>query len=183
MLGLAVAGLASVMAALAGDIATLTLARVLQGAGCAASMVVSRSMVQDLFTGPERTRVMAYIGMSLGLCPPLATLLGQKGVDATVTLCHTRSGDLGHFTRQADIVVAAVGKPRLITADMVRPGAAVIDVGINRVEGKLVGDVDYGPVSEVAGWISPVPGGVGPMTVAMLMANTLLAAELRLGKR
>jgi methylenetetrahydrofolate dehydrogenase (NADP+)/methenyltetrahydrofolate cyclohydrolase len=100
-----------------------------------------------------------------------------------VTICHSRSGDIGHFTRQADIVVAAVGKPRLITADMVRKGATVIDVGINRVDGKLVGDVDYGPLSEVAGWITPVPGGVGPMTVAMLMANTLLAAELRLGRR
>jgi methylenetetrahydrofolate dehydrogenase (NADP+)/methenyltetrahydrofolate cyclohydrolase len=83
------------------------------------------------------------------------------------------------LTRQADILVAAVGRPGLITADMVRKGAAVIDVGINRVDGKLVGDVDYGPVSEVAGWISPVPGGVGPMTVAMLMSNTLLAAEIR----
>jgi methylenetetrahydrofolate dehydrogenase (NADP+)/methenyltetrahydrofolate cyclohydrolase len=96
-----------------------------------------------------------------------------------VTICHSRSGDLGHLTRQADILVAAVGRPGLITADMVRKGAAVIDVGINRVDGKLVGDVDYGPVSEVAGWISPVPGGVGPMTVAMLMSNTLLAAEIR----
>jgi methylenetetrahydrofolate dehydrogenase (NADP+)/methenyltetrahydrofolate cyclohydrolase len=112
---------------------------------------------------------------------PLALMLLQR--NATVTICHSRSGDIGHFTRQADIVVAAVGKPRLITADMVRTGATVIDVGINRVDGKLGGDVDYGAVSEVAGWITPVPGGVGPMTVAMLMANTLLAAELRLGRR
>ncbi|MEX0670795.1 MAG: bifunctional 5,10-methylenetetrahydrofolate dehydrogenase/5,10-methenyltetrahydrofolate cyclohydrolase [Pirellulales bacterium] len=112
-------------------------------------------------------------------CPPEST----GGCDATVTICHSRSGDIAALTRQADIVVAAVGRPKLITAEMVKPGAAVIDVGINRVDGRLVGDVDYGPVSEVAGWISPVPGGVGPMTVAMLLANTLLAAELRLGKR
>ena len=137
---------------------------------------------------------VVIVGRSDIVGKPLALLLSQRpplgcpsdgtgGCDATVTICHSRSGDIGHFTRQADIVVAAVGKPRLITADMVRKGATVIDVGINRVDGKLVGDVDYGAVSEVAGWITPVPGGVGPMTVAMLMANTLLAAELRLGKR
>lgn len=112
-------------------------------------------------------------------CPPD----GTGGCDATVTICHSRSGDIAAMTRQADIVVAAVGRPKLITAAMVKPGAAVIDVGINRVDGSLVGDVDYEAVREVAGWISPVPGGVGPMTVAMLLANTLLAAELRLGKR
>ena len=92
------------------------------------------------------------------------------------------------MTRQADILVAAVGRPRLVTADMVKPGAAVIDVGINRIvgpdgTGKLVGDVDFDAVREVAGWISPVPGGVGPLTVAMLLANTLLAAELRSSRR
>jgi methylenetetrahydrofolate dehydrogenase (NADP+)/methenyltetrahydrofolate cyclohydrolase len=112
-------------------------------------------------------------------CPPD----GTGGCDATVTICHSRSDDIAAMTRQADIVVAAVGRPKLITAAMVKPGAAVIDVGINRVDGSLVGDVDYEAVREVAGWISPVPGGVGPMTVAMLLANTLLAAELRLGKR
>lgn len=141
---------------------------------------------------PTAGRHVVVVGRSDIVGKPLALLLAQRppigcpaddtgGCDATVTICHSRTGDIGHFTRQADIVVAAVGRPRLITADMVRPGAAVIDVGINRVDGKLVGDVDYGPVSEVAGWISPVPGGVGPMTVAMLIANTLLAAELRLG--
>ncbi len=83
------------------------------------------------------------------------------------------------ITRQADILVAAVGRPRLITAAMVKPGATVIDVGINRVDGRLVGDVDFEGVHEVAGRITPVPGGVGPLTVAMLLANTLLAAELR----
>ena len=141
---------------------------------------------------PTAGRHVVIVGRSDIVGKPLALLLAQRppagfppddtaGCDATVTICHSRSGDLGHFTRQADIVVAAVGRPGLITADMVRPGAAVIDVGINRVDGRLVGDVDHGPVSEVAGWLSPVPGGVGPMTVAMLIANTLLAAELRLG--
>jgi len=143
---------------------------------------------------PTGGKHVVIVGRSDIVGKPLALLLAQRpplgcpadgagGCDATVTICHSRSGDIGHFTRQADIVVAAVGKPRLITADMVRNGATVIDVGINRVDGKLVGDVDYGPVSEVAGWITPVPGGVGPMTVVMLMANTLLAAELRLGRR
>ena len=128
---------------------------------------------------------VVIVGRSDIVGRPLALLLSARGPggDATVTICHSRSRDLPAVTRTADILVAAVGKPRLITADMVRKGATVIDVGINRVDGKLVGDVDYGPLSEVAGWITPVPGGVGPMTVAMLMANTLLAAELRLGRR
>jgi methylenetetrahydrofolate dehydrogenase (NADP+)/methenyltetrahydrofolate cyclohydrolase len=143
---------------------------------------------------PTAGKHVVIVGRSDIVGKPLALLLAQRpplgcpvdgtgGCDATVTICHSRSGDIGHFTRQADVVVAAVGKPGLITADMVRPGAAVIDVGINRVDGRLVGDVDHAPVSEVAGWLSPVPGGVGPMTVAMLIANTLLAAELRLGRR
>ncbi len=111
--------------------------------------------------------------------PPRAMPPGQRTCcDATVTLCHSRSADLPSITRQADILVAAVGVPRLVTADMVKPGAVVIDVGINRVDGKLVGDVDFESVREVAGKITPVPGGVGPLTVAMLLANTLLAAEL-----
>jgi methylenetetrahydrofolate dehydrogenase (NADP+)/methenyltetrahydrofolate cyclohydrolase len=107
----------------------------------------------------------------------MAALLAQKGADATVTLCHSRTADIAHFTRQADIVVAAVGSPRLVQADWVRPGAVVIDVGINRVDGALVGDVDYAPVAQIASAITPVPGGVGPMTIAMLLGNTLLAAE------
>jgi methylenetetrahydrofolate dehydrogenase (NADP+)/methenyltetrahydrofolate cyclohydrolase len=111
--------------------------------------------------------------------PPRAMPPGQRTCcDATVSLCHSRSADLASITRQADILVAAVGVPRLVTADMVKPGAVVIDVGINRVDGKLVGDVDFDGVREVAGKITPVPGGVGPLTVAMLLANTLLAAEL-----
>lgn len=111
--------------------------------------------------------------------PPRALAPGQVTCcDATVTLCHSRSADLAALTRQADILVAAVGRPNLITAAMVKPGATVIDVGINRVEGRLVGDVDFAGVREVAGKLTPVPGGVGPLTVAMLLANTLLAAEL-----
>ena len=130
-------------------------------------------------------RHAVIIGRSDIVGKPLALLLAAKGTggDATVTLCHSRSADLPAITRSADILVAAVGRPGLVTADMVRPGAAVIDVGINRVDGRLVGDVDFESVRKVAGWISPVPGGVGPLTVAMLISNTLLAAELRLGKR
>ena len=117
---------------------------------------------------------------------PLAAILIQKrkGANATVTVCHTGTRDLARFTRQADILVAAMGAPRVITADMVRPGAVVIDVGVNRVEDtgrksgyRLVGDVDFEPVARVAAAITPVPGGVGPMTVAMLLANTVAAAE------
>ena len=135
-------------------------------------------------------RHAVIIGRSDIVGKPLALLLASRGVggDATVTLCHSRSADLPSITRQADILVAAVGSPRLVTAGMVKPGAAVTDVGINRIAapdgtGKLVGDVDFDAVREVAGWISPVPGGVGPLTVAMLLANTLLAAELRAGRR
>jgi len=107
----------------------------------------------------------------------MAILLAQKGADATVTLCHSRTPDIAHHTRQADIVVAAVGIPRFVQGDWIRPGAVVIDVGINRVEDRLVGDVDYAQAATVASAITPVPGGVGPMTIAMLLGNTLLAAE------
>ncbi|MBI4198074.1 MAG: bifunctional 5,10-methylenetetrahydrofolate dehydrogenase/5,10-methenyltetrahydrofolate cyclohydrolase [Chloroflexi bacterium] len=122
---------------------------------------------------------------------PLALLLAQKqeGANATVTLCHTGTRDLAYFTRQADILVAAMGRPWVIKGEMVKPGAVVIDVGINRVEDKtrrqgyrLVGDVDYDAVKEAAGAITPVPGGVGPMTVAMLLVNTLKAAQLAEGR-
>jgi methylenetetrahydrofolate dehydrogenase (NADP+)/methenyltetrahydrofolate cyclohydrolase len=135
-------------------------------------------------------RHVVIVGRSDIVGKPLALLLASKprsvdlregasGGDATVTICHSRSADLAAVTRSADILVAAVGQPGLVTADMVKPGAAVVDVGINRVDGRLVGDVDFPAVREVAGAISPVPGGVGPLTVAMLLANTLLAAELR----
>ena len=134
-------------------------------------------------------RHAVIVGRSDIVGKPLALLLASRGPggDATVTICHSRSADLATITRQADILVAAVGRPRLVTADMVKPGAAVIDVGINRIvgpdgSGRLVGDVDFESVREVAGWISPVPGGVGPLTVTMLLANTLLAAELRAGR-
>ena len=115
------------------------------------------------------------IGRSNIVGKPMALLLLQE--NATVTICHSRTENLAEYTRWADILVAAVGKPRFVTADMVKEGAAVLDVGINRVDGKLCGDVDFEAVKEKAGWISPVPGGVGKMTIAMLMENTVSAAE------
>ena len=107
---------------------------------------------------------------------PISVMLMQAG--ATVTVCHDRTRDLAHHTRQGEILVVAVGKAHMITADMVRPGAVVIDVGINRLpDGKITGDVDFEHVKEVASWITPVPGGVGPMTIAMLMYNTVQSAK------
>ncbi len=117
------------------------------------------------------------IGRSNIVGKPVAVLLLNE--NCTVTLCHSRTADLAAHTRRADVLVAAVGRPRFVTADMVKPGAAVVDVGINRVDGKVVGDVDFAAVEPVAGWISPVPGGVGKMTICMLMENTLEAAEKR----
>ena len=116
------------------------------------------------------------IGRSDIVGKPMAALLAQKGADATVTLCHSRTRDIGAFCRDADILVAALGIPQFVKGDWVKPGAVVIDVGINRVNDRLVGDVDYLPASQVAAAITPVPGGVGPMTIAMLLANTLQAA-------
>jgi len=115
------------------------------------------------------------VGRSNIVGKPMAMLLLQE--NATVTICHSRTANLAEHTRRADVLVAAVGKPRFITADMVKPGAVVIDVGINRVDGKVVGDVDFDAVREVASWITPVPGGVGRMTITMLLANTIEAAE------
>jgi methylenetetrahydrofolate dehydrogenase (NADP+)/methenyltetrahydrofolate cyclohydrolase len=109
---------------------------------------------------------------------PTALLLLSE--HATVTLCHSRTRDLALHTREADVLVAAVGRPRLVTADMVKPGAVVVDVGITRQGDRIVGDVDFDRVQEVAGWTTPVPGGVGPMTVAMLLRNTVRAARLQL---
>ncbi len=117
------------------------------------------------------------VGRSILVGKPLAALL--LAANATVTHCHSHTRDLAAVCREADVVIAAAGSPSLITAEMVRRGAIVIDVGTNRGEDGLVGDVDFGPVSEVAGAISPVPGGVGPMTRAMLLSNTLRAARLR----
>ena len=116
------------------------------------------------------------IGRSNNVGKPMALMLLQK--NATVTLCHSATADLKAHTLMADIVVAAVGRQNTLTADMVKPGAIVIDVGMNRnAAGKLCGDVDFANVKEVAGWITPVPGGVGPMTITMLLVNTLEAAE------
>jgi len=120
------------------------------------------------------------IGRSNTVGKPMALLLLQA--NATVTVCHSGTADLAHHVRQADVVVAAVGRRNTVTADMVKPGAIVIDVGMNRNdEGKLCGDVDFAAVREVAGWITPVPGGVGPMTITMLLVNTLQAAETAQG--
>lgn len=128
------------------------------------------------------------VGRSTLVGRPLAVLLSNKmsGGNATVTICHTGTRDLASFTRQADILVIAAGRPKTITADMVRPGAFVVDVGTNRLEDasrergwRLVGDADYPAVRDVAGWITKVPGGVGPMTIAMLLVNTVRAAERR----
>jgi len=129
---------------------------------------------------------VVIIGRSNLVGRPLASLLLRKGGhgDATVTLCHSRTEDLREIVLGGDIVVAAVGRPHTVTADMIRPGAVVVDVGTNRVEDpnaakgtRLVGDVEFASVAEKASWITPVPGGVGPMTVAMLLANTVQAAE------
>jgi methylenetetrahydrofolate dehydrogenase (NADP+) / methenyltetrahydrofolate cyclohydrolase len=116
---------------------------------------------------------------------PLSIMLAQKSDrgNATVTLCHTRTVGLEGHTRRADILVAAAGRPGTITADMVKPGAVVVDVAVNRTDAGLVGDVAFDEVAEVAGWITPVPGGVGPLTVAMLLVNTVTAAEAAAGRR
>ncbi len=127
-------------------------------------------------------RHAVVVGRSAIVGKPMALMLMARG--ATVTICHSRTRGLADHTRRADILVAAAGRPRLITADMVKPGAAVVDVGINRLpDGKLTGDVDFAAARSVAGWITPVPGGVGPMTVAMLIANTVRAAERSVSTR
>jgi methylenetetrahydrofolate dehydrogenase (NADP+)/methenyltetrahydrofolate cyclohydrolase len=128
---------------------------------------------------PLAGRHAVVIGRSSIVGKPMALLLLQR--DATVTICHSKTSRLAELARQADVLVAAAGRPRMVGADMVKPGACVIDVGTSRTaDGKLSGDVDFAAVSEVAGWLSPVPGGVGPMTVAMLVANTVRATELSL---
>lgn len=124
---------------------------------------------------------VVILGRSDIVGKPLALMLMQKGqnANATVTVCHSQTRNLSEITRQADILVAAIGVPEFVKGEMVRPGAVVIDVGINRVGEKLVGDVDFAAVSEIASAITPVPGGVGPMTIAMLLKNTLTAARLQ----
>jgi methylenetetrahydrofolate dehydrogenase (NADP+)/methenyltetrahydrofolate cyclohydrolase len=129
-----------------------------------------------------RGKHAVVIGRSNIVGKPMAMMLLQK--NATVTICHSGTKDLKAMTLQADVIVAAVGKRNVLTADMVKPGAVVIDVGMNRTpEGKLCGDVDYAGVREVAGFITPVPGGVGPMTITMLLVNTLESAERAAAER
>ena len=128
-----------------------------------------------------RGKNAVVIGRSNNVGKPMAMLLLQA--NATVTICHSGTADIGQHTRNADVVVAAVGRRNLLTADMVKPGAVIIDVGMNRNDdGKLCGDVDFAGVSQVAGWITPVPGGVGPMTRAMLLVNTIEATERAAGR-
>ncbi len=135
-----------------------------------------------------RGKHVVVVGRSNIVGKPMAAIMMQRGVDSTVTVVHSRSEGLSDITRSADILIVAVGKPRFITADMVKDGAVVIDVGTNRIDDpsakngtRLVGDVDFDAVSEKASFITPVPGGVGPMTICMLMANTVAAAERRAG--
>ena len=128
---------------------------------------------------PLAGQAAVVVGRSPIVGRPMAQLLLRE--DATVTICHSRTPDLGRVTRQADVLVAAVGRPALISAEMVKPGATVIDFGINEVDGRLVGDVDFEAVGEVAGAITPVPGGTGPVTTAVLARNLLDLAERTLG--
>ena len=123
------------------------------------------------------------LGRSILVGRPISLMLGAKGYDATVTMCHSRTPDLAAVCREADILIAAIGKPRFVTADMVKPGAVIIDVGINRGEdGKLCGDVDYDNVAPLASAITPVPGGIGPMTISQLLVNTTEAWKEKLLK-
>jgi len=129
---------------------------------------------------PISGRHVVIVGRSNIVGKPMSLILMGKGpgADATVTVCHSRTNDVAYHTRQADIVIMAIGKEKFLKADMIKPGAVVVDVGTNRsAEGKLVGDVDFEPVSQVASAISPVPGGVGPMTITMLLHNTLRGAR------
>ena len=133
-------------------------------------------MLEHIGLGDLRGRHAVVVGRSNIVGKPMAMLL--LGMNATVTIAHSGTPDLAETCRRADVLVAAVGRARMIGADMIKPGAAVLDVGINRLEdGKLCGDVDFEAARELAGWITPVPGGVGPMTIAMLLSNTLQACE------
>ncbi len=133
-------------------------------------------MLEENGTGLSGAKAVV-LGRSRIVGMPMALMLAQRGVDATVTIAHSRTKDAAALCREADIVVAAIGRPHTVKADWIKPGAFVVDVGISRADdGELAGDVDP-RVEEVAGWLTPVPGGVGPMTIAMLMANTVCAAE------
>jgi methylenetetrahydrofolate dehydrogenase (NADP+)/methenyltetrahydrofolate cyclohydrolase len=135
--------------------------------------------ILDYYGIETRGKTAVVVGRSFLVGRPLALLLGTKGVDATVIQAHSRTPDLAGVCRRADILVAAVGRPNMIGASFVKPGASVIDVGINRTADGLVGDVDYDAVAGVAGGITPVPGGIGPMTIATLLANTVALAEAK----
>jgi len=152
------------------------LGALLDGHAALAPCTPSGSMILLERAGvPIAGRHAVVLGRSSIVGKPAALMLLER--NATVTVCHSRTADLAAMTRQADILLCAIGKPRMITEDMVKPGAAVIDIGINRLpDGKLCGDVDFEAVRAVAGWITPVPGGVGPMTVAMVIANAVSAA-------
>jgi methylenetetrahydrofolate dehydrogenase (NADP+)/methenyltetrahydrofolate cyclohydrolase len=131
---------------------------------------------------PVEGRFAVVVGRSNIVGKPMALMLLQR--NATVTICHTRTKNMGEVCRMADILIAAAGRPGMITADMIREGAVVVDVGINRLDtGKLTGDVDFESASKRAGWITPVPGGVGPMTIAMLLYNTVKAAKMATGSK
>ena len=131
---------------------------------------------------PVEGRFAVVVGRSNIVGKPVALMLLQR--NATVTICHTRTKNMGEVCRMADILIAAAGRPGMITADMIREGAVVVDVGINRLDtGKLTGDVDFESASKRAGWITPVPGGVGPMTIAMLLYNTVKAAKMAAGSK
>lgn len=144
--------------------------------GCTPLGVMRLLEKYDVPTSGARAVV---IGRSTLVGLPLSLLLNRKGADATVTMAHSRTADMAAIVREADIVVAAAGQARMITGDMVKPGAAVIDVGVSRTEAGIVGDVDRASVEPIAGWITPMPGGTGPMTIACLMENTLTAARLQ----
>lgn len=144
--------------------------------GCTPMGVMRLLERYDIPTVGQRVIV---VGRSTLVGLPLSLLLARKGVDATVTMAHSRTNDLAAVVREADIVVAAAGQARMITADMVKPGATVIDVGVSRTEAGIVGDVDQEGVAAVAGHLTPMPGGTGPMTIACLLENTLTAATLQ----
>ena len=150
-----------------------------------------RSQTQPDYEAQTKGAYAVILGRSTIVGRPRAGLLLKDGPggNATVTVCHSRSRDLPSITRNADILVAAIGKPQFVTGDMIKPGAVVIDVGINRVDDataakgyRLVGDVDFEAAKEIASAITPVPGGVGPMTIAMLLVNTLQAARMSIGQ-
>jgi methylenetetrahydrofolate dehydrogenase (NADP+) / methenyltetrahydrofolate cyclohydrolase len=133
----------------------------------------------DRYDVPIAGRRAVVVGRSTLVGQPAALLLARKGTDATVTMAHSRTHDLAAVCREADILIAAAGQARMITVDHVKPGAAVIDVGVSRTADGLAGDVDFDAVRDVAGWITPMPGGTGPMTVACLLQNTLAAARIQ----